>query len=194
MDSHLVQFLHFTDWKTETQQAELSCLDCYTYTRISDFPSVGHLDIFISLKCPVATPSSILAWRISWTEDSGRQQFMGSKEWDTTWVTKPPPNMSSTALKIFHIDYTLCTFFRLFPWVSFPQLRLDQKFITSDRVVSSIWSNFTKNVVSPPLDSTIFPLLNSFSILLIHCLNTIHLSLEKQCATVLNLWKLSPEN
>ena len=109
-------------------------------------------------------------------------------------VTKPPPNMSSTALKIFHIDYTLCTFFRLFPWVSFLQLRLDQKFITSDQVVSSIWSNFTKNVVSPPLDSIIFPLLNSFSTLLIHCLNTIHLSLEKQCATVVNLWKLSPEN
>ena len=30
-------------------------------------------------------------------------------------VTKPPPNMSSTTLKIFHIDYTLCPFFRLFP-------------------------------------------------------------------------------
>ena len=30
------------------------------------------------------THSSILAWRISWTEEPGRLQFMWSKEWDTT--------------------------------------------------------------------------------------------------------------
>ena len=31
-----------------------------------------------SLEEGMATPSSILAWRISWTEESGRLQSMGS--------------------------------------------------------------------------------------------------------------------
>ena len=32
----------------------------------------------------MATHSSILAWRILWTEEPGRLQFMGRKESDTT--------------------------------------------------------------------------------------------------------------
>ena len=32
----------------------------------------------------MATPSSILAWRISWTEEPGGLQFMGSQTWDMT--------------------------------------------------------------------------------------------------------------
>ena len=32
----------------------------------------------------VATHSSILAWKIPWTEESGGVQFMGHKESDTT--------------------------------------------------------------------------------------------------------------
>ena len=32
----------------------------------------------------MATHSSILAWRIQWTEESARIQSMGSKEWDMT--------------------------------------------------------------------------------------------------------------
>ena len=32
----------------------------------------------------MATHSSILAWRIPWTEEPGRLQFMGSKELDKT--------------------------------------------------------------------------------------------------------------
>ena len=32
----------------------------------------------------VATHSSILAWRIPWTEEPGRLQSVGSKELDTT--------------------------------------------------------------------------------------------------------------
>ena len=36
----------------------------------------------------MATHSSILAWRIPWTEESGGLQCMGSKESDTTeWLT-----------------------------------------------------------------------------------------------------------
>ena len=155
--------------------------------------TVIHLDVFkTSLKCPVATHSSILAWRIPRTEEPGRLTVHGVARMGHNLATKPPPNMSSTALKIFHIDYTLCPFFRLFPWVLFPQL--GQKFMTSDQVVSSSWSNFTKNVVSPPLDSSVFSSLNSFSTFLTHHLNTIHLSLEKQCGTVLNVLKMSPEN
>ena len=36
-----------------------------------------------SLEKEMATPSSILAWRIPWTEDPGRLQPMGSQESDT---------------------------------------------------------------------------------------------------------------
>ena len=35
----------------------------------------------------VATHSSILAWRIPWTEEPGRVRSMGSQESDTTEVT-----------------------------------------------------------------------------------------------------------
>ena len=37
-----------------------------------------------TLKKEMATHSSILAWRIPWTEESGRLQSMGSQESDTT--------------------------------------------------------------------------------------------------------------
>ena len=33
----------------------------------------------------MAIHSSILAWRIPWTEESGRLQAMGSQELDMTW-------------------------------------------------------------------------------------------------------------
>ena len=36
----------------------------------------------------MATHSSVLAWRISWTEESGGLQSMGSKESDSTEVAK----------------------------------------------------------------------------------------------------------
>ena len=36
------------------------------------------------LEKEMATHSSILAWRISWTEELGRLQSMGSQELDTT--------------------------------------------------------------------------------------------------------------
>ena len=39
-------------------------------------PSLGWED---PLKKGMATHSSLLAWRISWTEESGRQQSMGSQ-------------------------------------------------------------------------------------------------------------------
>ena len=46
----------------------------------------------------MATHSSILAWRIPWTEEPGRLQFMGCKESDTivrlTLFPRPCPNSS----------------------------------------------------------------------------------------------------
>ena len=38
------------------------------------------------LEKEMATPSSILAWRISWTEEPGRLQSMGSQRVGHTWV------------------------------------------------------------------------------------------------------------
>ena len=43
--------------------------------------SLGQED---PLKKEMATHSSVLAWRISWTEEPGRLQSMGSQESDTT--------------------------------------------------------------------------------------------------------------
>ena len=38
----------------------------------------------------MATCSSILAWEISWTEESGRLQSMGHRKSDTTWQLNNP--------------------------------------------------------------------------------------------------------
>ena len=43
--------------------------------------SLGRED---SLEKEMVTHSSILAWRIPWTEDPGRIQYMGSQESDMT--------------------------------------------------------------------------------------------------------------
>ena len=45
---------------------------------------VRSLDWEDPLEEGMATHSSILAWRIPWTEESGRLQSMGSQELDTT--------------------------------------------------------------------------------------------------------------
>ena len=44
-------------------------------------PSLDQED---PLEKETATYSSILAWRIPWTEAPGRLQSMGHREWDTT--------------------------------------------------------------------------------------------------------------
>ena len=43
-------------------------------TRLSNFPFTFH---FHALEKAMATQSSVLAWRIPWTEELGRLQFMG---------------------------------------------------------------------------------------------------------------------
>ena len=40
-----------------------------------------------SLEKEMATHSSILAWRVPWTEELGRLQFMGSQRVGCSWVT-----------------------------------------------------------------------------------------------------------
>ena len=47
-------------------------------------PSLGRED---PLEDKMATCSSILAWKIPWTEEPGRLQSWGRKELDTTEVT-----------------------------------------------------------------------------------------------------------
>ena len=47
-------------------------------------PSLGQED---PLEAGMATQSSILAWRIPWTEEPGRPPSLSFKESDTTEVT-----------------------------------------------------------------------------------------------------------
>ena len=47
-------------------------------------PSLGQED---PLEKGMTTHSSILVWRISWTEEPGRLQFMGSQRIRHNWVT-----------------------------------------------------------------------------------------------------------
>ena len=49
--------------------------------------SLGEED---PLEKEMATHSSILTWRIPWTEKPGRLQSMGSQELDTDLATEPP--------------------------------------------------------------------------------------------------------
>ena len=47
----------------------------------------------------MATPSSILAWEIPWTEEPGELKSVGSQEWDST-VTKPPAKQQKFVLTV----------------------------------------------------------------------------------------------
>ena len=47
-----------------------------SWTRLRDFTFTFH---FNALEKEMATHSSILAWKISWTEEPGGQQSMGSQ-------------------------------------------------------------------------------------------------------------------
>ena len=42
-------------------------------------PCLFNLEAEYSLEKEMATQTSILAWKIPWTEESGRLQFMGSQ-------------------------------------------------------------------------------------------------------------------
>ena len=57
-------------------------------TQGTQFPSLGQED---SLEEEMATDSSILAWKIPWTEESGVLQSMGSQRVRQDFKTKHTP-------------------------------------------------------------------------------------------------------
>ena len=61
--------------------------------------SLSHRD---PLEEEMATHSSILAWRIPWTEEPGTLQSMGCKESDTTEDTKHPPSNDGDGTQFEH--------------------------------------------------------------------------------------------
>ena len=48
---------------------------------------------------PLATHSSILAWKIPWTEDPGGLQSMGSQRVEHDLASKPPPHNFSSIIE-----------------------------------------------------------------------------------------------
>ena len=54
---------------------------------VRDVDSIPTIDWEDPLEEGMATQSSILAWRVPWTEESTGLQSMGSKETDMTEVT-----------------------------------------------------------------------------------------------------------
>ena len=56
------------------------------------------------LEKEIATHSSILAWRIPWTEEPGELQSMGPKESDMIeQLTRTHTHLRQNALKAFHL-------------------------------------------------------------------------------------------
>ena len=76
-------------------------------TRLNDFTFTFH---FHSLEKEMATRSSVLAWRIPWTEKPGRLQSMGSHRVGHDWS-----DLAAVAVIIFLPSYALL---RLFWWLS----------------------------------------------------------------------------
>ena len=76
---------------------QLSSSSCFPHSSVSKSSAYNAGDLVQSLgqedtlEKEVATHSSILAWRIPWTEEPGRLLSMGSQESDNDLATKPPP-------------------------------------------------------------------------------------------------------
>ena len=65
-----------------------------------------------SLEKEMTIHSSILAWKIPWTEEPGGLQSTGSQESDNVLATKPPPphTMSQSDLSPWHLAISLSFF------------------------------------------------------------------------------------
>ena len=71
----------------------LRCSAFFTQS-VKNLPAVQETQVqFLGwedpLKKEMATHSSMLTWRIPWTEEPGKLQFMGSQESNTTLRLKP---------------------------------------------------------------------------------------------------------
>ena len=71
--------------------------------------SLGQED---PLEKRIATHSSVLAWRILWTEEPGELQSMGSQRVRHDRVTKPPPFTKITSVLTFPLPASLEQFLR----------------------------------------------------------------------------------
>ena len=63
---------------------------------VKNLPAVQEMQVqFLGQEDPLekemATHSSILAWRIPWTEEPDGLQFIGSQRFGHDLATKPPP-------------------------------------------------------------------------------------------------------
>ena len=76
-----------------------------TVKRLPTMPEtrVRTLDREDFLEKEMATHSSILAWRIRWTEEPGRLQSIGLQELDTTEMTEHAHTKSRLILILSHI-------------------------------------------------------------------------------------------
>jgi len=94
--------------------------------------SLGRED---ALDKGIATHSSILAWRIPWTEESGGLQSMGSQRFRHNWVTNT-------------FTFSLHPYFRQ-KMKKIGRKRESQRQIERDRVLKKV-------LVSPPMHKYIF--------------------------------------
>ena len=86
----MVPILHFLNWASLVAWM-VKILPAMQETQVQ---SLGWKD---PLEKEMATHSSILAWKIPWTEEPGRLQPWGHKELDTT------EQLTQTSLLLFHI-------------------------------------------------------------------------------------------
>ena len=81
-------------------------------TQETQFRSLGQED---PLKEGMATHSSILAWRIPWTEEPSTLQFMGSQRVGHDWVTKHRYKSKIYSINV-DIDFNVQTVFLIKFW------------------------------------------------------------------------------
>ena len=74
-------------------------------TRLSSFTFAFH---FHALEKEVATHSSVLAWRIPWTEEPGGLQSMGSQRVQHSTLTSGSLDQFSLFLTIIYVDQIIC--------------------------------------------------------------------------------------
>ena len=81
---------------------KLKCLPAMRETQVR---SLGRED---PLEREMAAHSSILAWRIPWTEEPGRLQSMGSEELDTTERLNHHHSISTVFIVIIIFVMIIC--------------------------------------------------------------------------------------